>query len=1072
MKTLKIIITLAIIICMIQTINSQNITTDTILANKHFETAKEYYKNKSYDTAIVYFEKASILYEKNEQWRNYLLSETKHGECYQRQWQLDNAIVTIKPAIEKALLHINENDTIVADAYNTLGFQYVYQAKFDSTLLYWKKALQIRKKIFGEKHIETAKIYNSIGIVYNNKKEFDLALEYHFKSLQIRKELLGEKHPGVAMSYYNIGIIYADKSEYDLALEYYLKDLQIIKEFFGEKHSYVAQSYNSIGNVYLSKKEFDLALEYHFKSLKIKKELFGEKHIDVAVSYNNIGAVYVDKSEYDLALEYYLKFLQIAKELLGEKHPDVAASYNNIGIVYADKSEYDLALEYYFKSFKIYKEQLGEKQIGVADNYCSIGNVYKNKSEYDLALEYYFKSLKIYKELIGEKHTSVAMIYNNIGNVFKNKNKYDSALKYYQKATVSSLRNFNDTINVNSVPLIKEYLNWNELLFALKTKAEIFANHSETLSGFKTLTESGSKKLAFRHYQACDTLISQVRKNMKTKSDKIALGSIANEVYKGAVDVCLNLTGNPSDRSKRSDGYDYNKLAFYFSEKNKSSVLLESLAGAEAQKFAGIPDTLLQLEHKLQIDIALYKKILAEEPDSTKEIRFQNKLFKANRTYDSLIIVFEQKYPKYYELKYHQKPADVTDIQQILDKHTAMLSYFVGDSTISIFTVTKKKFDVVQVEKPKDFNDIITELRENISNTDIITEDYSNKTHSSVDIYKKNAYELYQLLFPQEVKKNLNRKIKNLIIIPDSKLAIIPFESLLTEKYNSSWTDWNNTAYFSEMPYLIKNYNISYSYSANLFYETNPKTNEKPQFQNINDWLALAPVFDNDSISGTSLRTRKLIEKNSVDKTGKINTRAWLRNGTYISPLPGSEKETKNIFKIFEENNKKAELKTRKFANEEFAKSGVLKNYRYLHIATHGMVNEEKPELSCILLAQDTTSTEDNILYSGEIYNLELNADLTVLSACETGLGKIAEGEGVIGLTRALLYAGSKNIIVSLWQVSDESTNQLMVDFYKNIFKDKGDGFAQHLSKTKLKLINEGKYAHPFFWSPFVLIGR
>ncbi|GAH01067.1 unnamed protein product, partial [marine sediment metagenome] len=104
-------------------------------------------------------------------------------------------------------------------------------------------------------------------------------------------------------------------------------------------------------------------------------------------------------------------------------------------------------------------------------------------------------------------------------------------------------------------------------------------------------------------------------------------------------------------------------------------------------------------------------------------------------------------------------------------------------------------------------------------------------------------------------------------------------------------------------------------------------------------------------------------------------------------------------------------------ANEDYIKSGELKKYKLLHFATHGFVNTWKPELSGILLAQDTTINEDGILYSGEIYNLELNADLTVLSACETGLGEIKKGEGLIGLTRALLYAGSKNIIVSLWEV-------------------------------------------------------
>jgi len=159
-------------------------------------------------------------------------------------------------------------------------------------------------------------------------------------------------------------------------------------------------------------------------------------------------------------------------------------------------------------------------------------------------------------------------------------------------------------------------------------------------------------------------------------------------------------------------------------------------------------------------------------------------------------------------------------------------------------------------------------------------------------------------------------------------------------------------------------------------------------------------------------------------------------------------------------------------ANEQFIKSGGLEKYKVLHFATHGFVNSEKPELSGILLAQDSIGNQDGILYSGEIYNLKLNADLVVLSACETGLGKINKGEGIIGLTRALLYAGSKNIIVSLWQVSDESTSDLMIDFYNNLLNTKNKSFSDPLRKAKLKMISEGKFAHPFYWSPFILVGE
>ena len=451
-----------------------------------------------------------------------------------------------------------------------------------------------------------------------------------------------------------------------------------------------------------------------------------EKHYSVASSYNNIGLVYANKNEYDLALQYYFKALQIYKELLGEKHTSVAKGYMNIGNVYAKKNEFDLALQYYFKSLQITKELLGEKNTDVARTYMNIGNVYYDKNEYDLALQYHFKALQIRKELLGEKHTSIANSYNNIGLVYYDKNEYDLALQYYQKGAASSLRNFNDTVNVYSVPLIKDYLNWYKLLEALHTKAKIFVTLSAVTepdsvfdslqqkppSGFINIDRVDYLKSALRHYQACDTLINQARQSIITKSDKLALGEQASEVYKGAVNVCINLSA-----SSRPDSVSYyNEQAFYFSEKNKSSVLLEALAGAGAQKFAGIPDTLLKKEHQLQIDIALYKRILAEQPDSAKEILFRDKLFKANRQYDELITVFESQYSEYFELKYNLKPSGVKEIQKILDNETAIISYFTGDSIITIFTITENNLDIKTVPAIENLADTILDFRYGLIN--------------------------------------------------------------------------------------------------------------------------------------------------------------------------------------------------------------------------------------------------------------------------------------------------------------------------------------------------------------------
>ncbi|MCK5029584.1 MAG: CHAT domain-containing protein, partial [Bacteroidales bacterium] len=272
-----------------------------------------------------------------------------------------------------------------------------------------------------------------------------------------------------------------------------------------------------------------------------------------------------------------------------------------------------------------------------------------------------------------------------------------------------------------------------------------------------------------------------------------------------------------------------------------------------------------------------------------------------------------------------------------------------------------------------------------------------------------------------------------------------------------------------------KKYNISYSYSANLFYKTFPKEpTTKIEHTDLNDWIAFAPVFDDQSSASLTLRTRELLRDMDNFSSDTINKRGTLISGEYVSPIPATQNEVEEIFKQFDQRGKKALVQIKQSANEGFLKSKEIEKYKYLHFATHGFVNTVKPELSGILLAQDSTINEDGILYTGEIYNLKLNADLTVLSACETGLGEIKKGEGIIGLTRALLYAGSKNIIVSLWKVADESTSQLMIDFYKHVLDNENNGteFSESLRQAKLNMIKNGKYAHPFYWSPFILIGK
>jgi CHAT domain-containing protein/Tfp pilus assembly protein PilF len=977
------------------------------------------------------------------------------GNVYYERGDYDKALEYNFKALQIRKEILGEKHPDVAASYNNIGNVYSDQGEYDKALEYYFKALIITKEIFGDKHPDVAASYDNIGNVYSEKGEYKRALEYYFNALQIRKEMLGEKHPDVATSYDNIGNVYSDQGEYDKALEYNFMALQIRKEILGENHPYVAMSYSNIGIVYYNKGEYDKALEYYFMALQIKKEILGEKHALIASSYSNIGAVYYEKGEYDKALEYHLKALQIDTEISGEKHLDVAADYSNIGAIYEKKVEYNNALEYLSKALQIRIEILGEEHPDVAASYNNIGNVYYEKDEYDKALEYYFKALQISKGILGEKHPYVAATYKNVGIVYYNKGEYNKALEYYQKEAASCLYDFNDTVNVYVTPTIRGYLDWNYLLQALQAKADIIADRNKTL---KSLIYNDRNKIALRHYQACDTLIDITRKEISTQSDKLALGEIASQVYKEAINLLTSLqTVNIVEVVKNISDNDHN-LAFYFSEKSKSSVLLEALAGQEAQKYAGIADSLLTKENKLKREIAEYTKMLAEPEylDSAQAVFYQNSLFQRNRSLDSLIQVFEAQYPEYHNLKYNTRPVTVGNIQQLLDKKSAMISYSMGDSAITIFTITKNDFFVQSVPKMENLSDSILWYRYSLTHT----------TRMMQDFYQRLGYTLYRQLFP--AVSRLNKNIENLYIIPDGELAVIPFESLLTENYTGDIND------YKEYPYLIKKYTISYSYSATLFHMTfSPNASSTIEVTDLNDWLAFAPVFDYNTNQTLTLSTRELQKELDHLKTDSLLATRSMFDRNYITPLPATENETEAILKLYDDNHRKAKILLHESANERYIKSGELEHYKALHLATHGFVNSEHPELSGLLLAQDTIGGEDGVLYSGEIYNLKLHADLVVLSACETGLGKIQKGEGIIGLTRALLYAGAKNIIVSLWQVADESTSKLMVDFYKNNLENKGKlSYSQALRQAKLKMISEGEFAHPLYWSPFILIGK
>lgn len=1000
---------------------AQTFEKDTELASAYYLKGIDLKNRFELDSADFYLKRAAELFKTYEVWDNFLIISNEIGKINLQKGEMEEAVGFFNELINLSIEQYGEMNEYAANLLNNLGLAYFYKGEIDLALELYDKSLAIRIQMNDKESVFASALYNDMGNAYVEKGEIDLALDYYQKALSIRIKILGENNPETAVSYNNIGIVYKEQAKYDEAIKYHQKAIDIQKSIYGEDYPELANYYQGIGNAYKDKREFELAMQYYQKAYSIRKKAYTENHPLTAKDILNIANIYLEKGDFDNALNYFQNALNIQKKVLGGNHPDLAMTYNNIGNIYNAKGQYDLALAFYLNALDIKKSVVGELHPEIADYKNNIGNIYAAKGDYEQALDYYQKSLEIKTQFYGQKHPAVVLPYLSLGNIYYAKGDYNMALQYFQRSLASNVKNFNpEPTNIYFNPIISNYYNAEILLSSLRGKAKALVGQ------YKANDQEIDLTTAFATYQKCDTVINIIRTVTISKTDKIEFGEVAADIYDQAIDVCFNL----NQLKKDQEGDFYIKQAFYFSERNKAGALLEALAASDASKFSGIPDDLLELEKSYKNQISYFEKKLAEAYDEQSELAVRNGLFKVNQDYNKLINDFEKNFPKYFEMKYSKESLKVEQLQQVLDDKTAIRTYFIGDSLLSIFTITKDSISMDKSLKGKGFDDEIMEFRRLIT----------SNTLADVKKYIKEAYANYTLLFP----KPLPVQIKRLLIIPDGNLGMIPFEALFTEEYTGKVENFN------KYPYLIKNSEITYNYSTSLFYKQYNSMGGANQAEN-DKWLGIAPVF-----------------------TGSQDL---VVDGNYISPLPGSENEINTIQKNLDKKNWKTKSMLFKNASEEFIKSADIKQYSYLHIATHGFVNSEKPELSGIVLSDNKAGNNDGVLYSGEIYNLDLNSNLVVLSACETGLGKVSKGEGIIGLTRALMYAGTKDIMVSLWKVADISTSELMIDFYnflmeKEYAADKSFIFCEALHDAKLKMIEKKEFSHPFFWSPFILIGQ
>lgn len=819
------------------------------------------------------------------------------------------------------------------------------------------------------------------------------------------------------------GLIRAGKfTEAEAALKQIKADLAVIKSHYGL--------------LYMMQTRYDLALENLQQSIDLFEKNNAANSLEAAEALVHLGNVYRSTGKYMQAEEQFNHALLIRQEKLPANHELIAAIYNDLGLVYIELDR-DKSIEYYDKALAAYESLHGNDDPKIAIANTNLGIVYAKEKLYGDAITYYETALKIWEKVYTKPHANKALVMMNLGQTYSSMGNTKVALEYYEKALTmyeSALGKKHPDVAFVQTLLGNEKIAQKKFDEGLKHYQQAlianipYFNNSDILVTPKTDEFYNGRQLLYTlMYKARGLEKKYFGKTLK--HSELALGLTTLQACDSLIDLLRQSATNESDKITLgavanevyadgvriaytlsdvsfSDRKIYRELSFYFAEKSKSAVLQEAISDTNAKSFANIPNDLLEEEKNLKASIALIAQKLAQKPEPEEEKYLRETIFSLNRTYQDFTKRLENQYPEYFNLKYNSAAPSINQLQNSLASNTALISYFIDENNSRLYTY------------------LITKSKFSIESKSLpaqydkyITGLRNSLFFQEVKTYKNAAYELHKILAPSKIPGSIN----DLVIIPTGRMGVIPFETLLSKKTESED--------YKTLPYWLNKFSIRYEFSAGLALQ------KKQENKTISSALFCAPVnFENG-----------------------------------LSDLPGTEAEVNKISTLFAGKNISNSVYLKDKANESAFKSGSLKSYSFIHLATHGVVDENSPELSRIFL-QTHTDAEDGNLYAGEIYNLELNADLVTLSACQTGLGKISKGEGVIGLSRALVYAGAKNIIVSFWSVADESTAQLMTGFYTNVLDQSSANYSHDLRKAKLELLN-GQYSAPYYWAPFILIG-
>jgi CHAT domain-containing protein/Tfp pilus assembly protein PilF len=968
-----------------------------------------------------------------------------------------------------------ENDRALQQARDlhtqSLG---LYRAgKYDEAKPLSERALAIREKAVGPDNLDLADILDQLAIVLSVKADYAKAEPLFQRALKIRETELGANHPDVALSLNNLALFYQFQGEYEKAASLFQRSIDAFEKALGPEHTTLAHPLNNFGVLYLYLGDYVNAERFFRRSLIIREKSLGLDHVDVAQSVGNLAIVYLEQAKYAEAEQLYDRALLIREKVQGREHPELFNTLNNLAGLYRLKGDFKKAEPLLLRALGIYRKAFGENHPNVARALDRLAVFYTVKDDYSNAEPLFRQALAIREITLGPNHFETADSLLSLAVFYSvNGGEYEKAEPLYQRALAIQEKTVgpehpNIAVTLDNLAIARrvhgKYAEAESLhQRALQIREKIFGmDHPDVAQTLANLATVYLAKGDVPHAIASESRAIAISErhigiNLAVGSERQKLAYLATLAHELDRAISLHVRYAPHDSSARD-------LALTMILQRKGRVLdtlFDSMA-AISPRLKPRDRSLLDELRKVRAQLA--RLILG--PQGATPAQRQKEINSLEEKEESLEAEISGLVA---EFRAQSHPVTIESVQSLIPTDAALVEF----TSYRPFNAKSQKPDQVFGE-PR----YIAYILKRGTEPQWVDLGAANPINQAVNEWRKalshpNRTDVQQLA--QILEKLIIRPIRNhfgkaklILLSPDGDLNLIPFGALVDERRR----------------YLFSEYSLSYLSSGRDLLRL------RTQIQSKSNPLIIAdPAYGERSQEERSAPQAPAQEKSVI---GKL----------YFGPLlTGSEALA--IKRIIPE----SRVLLKKDATEAALKS--VKAPLFLHIATHGFFlgdvdavvpgsrslsmlgslaavpdlssgdwisNIENPLLrSGLALSganRGSSGDEDGVLTALEATSLDLwGTKLVVLSACDSGVGQVRKGEGVYGLRRSFVLAGSETQVMSLWKVRDDATRDLMIAYYANLKRGMGRGEA--LRQVQLAMLRNPTRKHPYYWGSFIQSGE